>query len=182
MWTKFTDQLGPEYNGRRDIISKALYGLLSSGRSFRDYLSMNLRELGFTSLKADPDLWMKEAVKPNRDKVYEYVISYVDDHIFQGIDPKGFMNALRQRFTLKPGNIKEPDSFLGVDVKKFCIPDSDNPNKVRWAFESTSYVKKAISDLEKLTWRGRPTTSSICKDAFSERILTRVRLIARVGK
>ena len=77
------------------------------------------------------------------------MISYVDDVIFQCIDPKGFMNALRQRFTLKPGSIKEPDSYLGVDVKKFRIPDSDDPKKVRWAFESTSYVKKAISDLEK---------------------------------
>ncbi len=59
VWTKFTDQLGPEYNGRRAIISKAFYGLLSSsGRSFRDYLAMNLRELGFIPLKTKPDLWM----------------------------------------------------------------------------------------------------------------------------
>ena len=34
VWTNFTDQLGPEYNGRRAIIAKALYGLRSSGRSF----------------------------------------------------------------------------------------------------------------------------------------------------
>ncbi|KAI2496571.1 Reverse transcriptase (RNA-dependent DNA polymerase) [Fragilaria crotonensis] len=106
VWTKFTDQLGPEYNGKRAIIAKALYGLRSSGRSFRDYLAKNLRELGFASSKADPDLWMKAAVKPNGDKVYEYVISYVDDLIFQGIDPEGFMDALGQRFTLKPGSIK----------------------------------------------------------------------------
>ena len=71
VWTKFTDQLGPEYNGKRGaIISKALYTLRSSGRSFRDYLAMNLRELRFISSKADPDLWMKAAVKPIGDKVY----------------------------------------------------------------------------------------------------------------
>jgi hypothetical protein len=34
-------------------------------------------------------------------------------------------------------------------VKKFRIPNSDDPDKVRWAFESTSYVKKAINDLER---------------------------------
>ncbi len=73
----------------------------------------------------------------------------MDDLIFQGIHPIGFMDTLGQRFTLKPGSIKEPDSYLGVDVKKFCIRDSNDPDKVRWAFESTSYVKKAISDLEK---------------------------------
>jgi hypothetical protein len=145
----FTDQLGPEYNGKRAIIAKALYGLRSSGRSFCDYLAKNLREVGFASSKADPDLWMKAAVKLNGDKVYEYAISYVDDLIFQGIDPKGFMDVLGQHFTLKPGSIKEPDTYLGVDIKKFRIPDSDKPDKVRWAFESTSNVKKAIADLEK---------------------------------
>ena len=163
VWMMLTNQLGPEYNGRRAIISKNLYGLRSSGRSFRDYLAMNLRGWGLTSSKADPYLWMKAAVKPNGDKVYEYVISYVDDLIFHGRDPKGFMNALGQRFTMKPGSIKEPDSHLEVDVKmfripdsddpdkvrRFCIPDSDDLDKVRWAFESTSYVKKAILDLEK---------------------------------
>jgi hypothetical protein len=54
--TKLTDQLGPEYNGKKVIIAKALYGLRSSGRSFRDYLAKNLRELGFASSKADPNL------------------------------------------------------------------------------------------------------------------------------
>ena len=149
IWTKFADQLGPEYVGRKAIISKALYGLRSSGRSFRDFLAMNLRELGFISSKADPDLWMRPAVKSNGDKIYEYVISYVDDLIFQGLDPKGFMDKLGTRFTLKPGSIKEPDTYLGVDIKKFRIHMSDEPEKVRWAFESTSYVKKAISEIEK---------------------------------
>ena len=149
VWTEFTDQLGPEYSGRKAIIAKALYGLRSSGRSFRDYLALNLRELGFVSSKADPDLWMRSAKKPNGDKLYEYVISYVDDLVFQGINPNEFMEALGKRFTLKAGSVKEPDIYLGANVKKFRIPDSDDPDKVRWAFESSSYVKKAISDIER---------------------------------
>ncbi|KAI2506530.1 Reverse transcriptase (RNA-dependent DNA polymerase) [Fragilaria crotonensis] len=149
VWTKFTDQLGPEYNGKKAIIAKALYGLRSSGRSFRDYLAMNLRELGFISSKADPDLWMRSAKKSNGDHIYEYVISYVDDLVFQGIDPNVFMDALGKRFTLKPGSIKEPDTYLGANVKKFRIPNSDDPDKVRWAFESSSYVAKAIKDVER---------------------------------
>ena len=107
VWTTFTDQLGPEYNGKRAIIAKALYGLRSSGRSFRDFLALNLREMGCVSSKADPNLWMRGALKTNGDAVYEYVISYVDDLIFQGIDPKAFMDSLSQRFTLKPGSIKQ---------------------------------------------------------------------------
>ena len=105
--------------------------------------------MGIISSKADPDLWMRAAVKPSGDKIYECVISYVDDIVFQGTDPKGFMDALGQRFALKPGRRKEPETYIGVDIKKFRIPDSDDPDKVRWAIESTSYVKKAIADLEK---------------------------------
>jgi hypothetical protein len=43
------------------------------------------------------------------------------------------------------------DTYLGVDVNKFRIPDSNAPkNKVRcWAFESITYVKKTIPDLKK---------------------------------
>ena len=149
VWTTFQDQLGPEYSGRKAIISKALYGLRSSGRSFRDFLALNLREMGFTSSRADPDLWIRPAVKPDGDKIYEYVISYVDDLIFQGLAPNAFMDELGKRFTLKPGSIKEPDTYLGVDVKKFRIHNSDEPEKVRWAFESTSYIKKAIGEIEK---------------------------------
>jgi hypothetical protein len=42
IWTKFDDQLGPEYKGKRAIIAKALYGLRSSRRLFRDFLALNL--------------------------------------------------------------------------------------------------------------------------------------------
>ncbi len=111
---------------------------------------MNLWELGFISSKADPDLWLRSAKKPNGDHIFEYVISYVDDLVFQGINPKVFIDALGKRFTLKPGSIKEePDTYLGANVKKFRIPNSDDPDKVRWALESSSYVAKAIKEIKR---------------------------------
>jgi hypothetical protein len=82
VWTKFTDQLGPEYSSKKAIIAKALYGLHSSGRSLRDYPALNLRALGFVSSKSDPDLWMRSAKKTKGDQIYKYVISYVDDLVF----------------------------------------------------------------------------------------------------
>ncbi len=118
VWTRFSDQLGPEYEGRKAIIAKALYGLRSSGgRSFRDYHAMNLGEHGFKSSKADPNLWLTSAKKPTGDSIYEYAISYVDDLVIQGVDPKNFMDALGKRFTLKPGSINEPDIHLGANIK-----------------------------------------------------------------
>jgi hypothetical protein len=58
------------------------------------------------------------------------------------------MLALWKLFTLKPGSIKEPDTYVGANVKKFCMLKSDDPDKVRWAFESSSYVAKAMKDVE----------------------------------
>ncbi len=43
---------------------------------------------------------------------------------------------------------KEPGSYLGA-VKKFRIPKCDGPDKVRWSFESLSYVAKAMKDVER---------------------------------
>ena len=36
-----------------------------------------------------------------------------------------------------------------MEEKKFRIPDSDDPGKTRWAIKSSSYVRKAIADIEK---------------------------------
>jgi hypothetical protein len=45
-------------------LEKALYGLASAGRSWRDYCASVLREdLGFVPCKADKDVWMKPATK-----------------------------------------------------------------------------------------------------------------------
>lgn len=73
---------------------------------------------------------MRSTKKANGDAIYEYVISYVDDRlVFQGVNLKLFMDAPSQRFTLQDGSIKEPDTYLGVNVKKFQIPNSEDPDK-----------------------------------------------------
>ena len=63
IWTT----LGPEFGvdqGKRAIIVRELYGLRSSGASFRNHLADCMRHLGYTSCPAEPDLWMKQVVRP----------------------------------------------------------------------------------------------------------------------
>jgi hypothetical protein len=58
---------GPEFGsneGRPAIIVRALYGLKSSGARWRDHFASILSQIGFTSSKADPDVWMRKASKP----------------------------------------------------------------------------------------------------------------------
>ncbi|MFN9981718.1 MAG: hypothetical protein ACK53Y_17465, partial [bacterium] len=61
------------------ITVRALYGLKSSGAAWRNTLVGTLSDLGFTSNLADPDVWMRSAVKLNGQHYYKYIFIYVDD-------------------------------------------------------------------------------------------------------
>jgi hypothetical protein len=62
-------EFGSDNVGRILKIVRALYGLRSSGKCWHDHLAQVLRDLGFESSKADPDVWMRKANHPNGDKV-----------------------------------------------------------------------------------------------------------------
>lgn len=135
-------------------IVRALYGLQSTGKAFRNYLASNMREMGYVSSKADPDLWsMKPDTKSDGTEYYRNIICYVDDVAVTMEDPKEFMDTLSLQFTFKEGGVQEPELYLGANVKKWYIAESDNPGKMRWALASTKYTKRAIADLEvELNW------------------------------
>ncbi len=125
--------------GRRVMIVMVLYGLRSCGKAFRDFLATNLREMGYESTKADPDLWMMPDVKSDGTEYYRYVICYVDDVAVTMDNPHRFMDELALRFTLKEGSVQKPTLYLGADVLKWYIAESEEPGKVRWALPSTKY-------------------------------------------
>ena len=47
------------------IFRKEIYDLKYSGTEFCAHLAKNLKEIGFLSTKADPDVWYDPVVKPN---------------------------------------------------------------------------------------------------------------------
>ena len=75
--------LGTEFGeniGQTAIIVRALYGLASSGASFRNHLEDYMNHLGYKSCLADPDLWYRPEVREeDKFKYYSYVLLYVDD-------------------------------------------------------------------------------------------------------
>jgi hypothetical protein len=56
-----------ELAGRPMKIVRALYGLKSSGACWRNDMAETLRKAQFVSCVADPDVWMRPAVKINGD-------------------------------------------------------------------------------------------------------------------
>lgn len=143
---------GPEFGpnqGRPVLIVRALYGLKSSGRMWRQEMAATLFEMGFESCKADPDVYMRKNLKPGSNfKYWEYVLVYVDDVLIVSHDPSSAMDFIKSKYVVKPSSIKEPDVYLGADVRKWKIEDAEDPEKVRWAMSSDSYVKRAIGEVE----------------------------------
>ena len=87
---------GPEFGEKQGatlIIFKALYGLRSSGKRFHDKFADDLRDMGFTPCKNEPDIWMRKA-----SGIWEYVAVYVDDLAFVMKDPDSFTKLLIERY------------------------------------------------------------------------------------
>jgi hypothetical protein len=64
IWTVAGKQFGSD-SGCVMLIVRALYGLKSSGASWRAMLAQSLTEIGYESTRADPDVWIRVAFKPD---------------------------------------------------------------------------------------------------------------------
>jgi len=58
VWTILGPEFGPDA-GKSALIVRALYRLKSAGAAFCAHLASFMRRMGYTSCKADPDLWLK---------------------------------------------------------------------------------------------------------------------------
>ena len=128
--------------GKPMIITKALYGLKSSGAAFRSLLAEQLDHIGYTATRGDPDVWIRPIMKDGR-KFYEYVLVYVDDLLVVSFNPQHTMDQLSTAFKFKQGSIKTPDSFLGAQL-------SFNTNQGRncWVISSQKYIRAACETIK----------------------------------
>ena len=124
---------GPEFGEREGhilVISKALYGLRSSGARWHDRFADCIREIGFFPCKAEPDIWMRK-----KNNLYEYIAVYVDDLAIAMKDPKELTDILEKRHKFKLKGTGPITFHLGMDFTR----DDDNtlcilPTKYRQAY------------------------------------------------
>ena len=67
IWTIAGPEFGSE-EGILMIVKMALYGLKSSGVAFRAKLAGLLHDLLYVPSKADPDVWIRPAVRQDRSE------------------------------------------------------------------------------------------------------------------
>ena len=158
---KIRTYAGPEFGSERGqpmIIRKALYGLKSSGAAFRAHLVEMLHDVGFNPTKADPDVWIRPAVKPDGTEYYEYIMSYVNDILSVSHEAKSFLQSLQGQFRLKGDTIEPPDMCLGAQLGTMQVEG----NEGRF-MSSEKYVKSAIQNIEETLQKTRQQLPSKCK-------------------
>jgi hypothetical protein len=128
------------------VIRKALYGLKSRGTAWRAHLASTLHGLQFKASLADPDVWMKPAVKSTGQTYYEYVFVYVDDILVCSEKPALIMETLGKADHLKEGSVGPPSQYLGAQIKPHRFEDM--PENQYWSMSSAKYVKEAVKNLE----------------------------------
>jgi hypothetical protein len=158
VWTIAGHEFGSDA-GKIMIIKRALYGLKSSGAAFRSFLAETLYDLSYKPTRADPDVWIRPAVKLDGFKYYEYILCYVDDVLCISDNPMETMKGIQRVFKLKDDKIEEPEDYLGMGIKKM----TNENGTVCWAIDSEKYCKAAVRNVEeKLAKEGKRLPSK-CK-------------------
>ena len=98
-----------------------------------------------SSCPADPNVWMRPAIKSDGSKCYDYVLLYVDDALVVSENAESILrNELGRYFELKEESIGPPDHYLGGKVRKVQLENGVNT----WAFSSSQYVQTAVKNVE----------------------------------
>jgi Reverse transcriptase (RNA-dependent DNA polymerase) len=126
-----------EREGHIMVISKALYGLRSSGARWHDRFTDCIRELGFFPCKAEPDIWMRK-----KGSIYEYIAVYIDDLAIAMKNPNEFTDILETKHNFKLKGTGPITFHLGMDFTR----DDDNT----LCISPTKYIEKLIKKYEKL--------------------------------
>ena len=147
IWFEAGIECGKNANGKAMILCRALYGLKSSGASWRQMFKNFIEStLNFTPSKVDPDMYYRRNRKVDGEEYYELLLVYVDDVLAISHDPEQIMEQIAKRFEIKNDEYGPPKSYLGGDVELFTLPDGSKA----WSLLSTSYVKAAVETVQRL--------------------------------
>lgn len=114
IYMKAGKEFGEEREGKILRVHKALYGLVSSGRSYFQHNSSILRSLGWVPTTGDCNVWIKKDVG---GKLWSRLVCYVDDFQLHSVAPHVYMEELSKRINFKFQTLNV-DRYLGNDIKQ----------------------------------------------------------------
>ena len=97
---------------RRSSTVPYMVGRQQVGRDFRNHLPLCMEFLNFKSCLADPDVWMRPAIKSDGNTYYEYILLYVDDTLVVSKNAESILrNELGRYFHIKEESIGPPTIY-----------------------------------------------------------------------
>ena len=129
---------GPKFGmhkGSITIIHNAFYELHCSTNRWHAHFADMLCTMGFTPLRFDHDVWLKDCSNSTR---YDYICTYIDDFMVMAKEPMQYMKVLQEKYSIC--NIKEPKDYLGVIYH--------GSHDGTWSTSFSKYPKEAVSHIE----------------------------------
>ncbi len=147
IWFVAGAECGENYKGMVCKLVRALYGLKSAGASWRAMILMFITNtMNFTPTRADPDVYLQVAHKPDGTPYYEYLLVYVDDILALSHDLTGIMKDIGKEFQIKDNKYGPPTIYLGAGISKFQLMDSSTC----WSMDGKQYVQSVVKTVQTL--------------------------------
>ena len=138
---KIYTRVGPEFGNRAfsmALITRALYGLITSAERSRTLLEDYLHFLGFILLRYDHDVWMR--LRDTKTS-YEYICTHVDNFQIIAKDADSWLQKISHTFLVKSHGLCS--YYLGNDSKYHEDLDV-------WNYGGSIYTKDAIGRVERI--------------------------------
>jgi hypothetical protein len=94
-----------EDQGKVCVVVCSLYGLKSAGAAFWSSLAQILRDVGYDSTKADPDVWIRKVVNNNGHQYFEMLFVYVNDILALSQQAENAIKEIATFYKAKDGSI-----------------------------------------------------------------------------
>lgn len=127
-------------------MTRALYGLKSSGASWRATLLNTLYDMGFVDTKADPCVLRRERKRSSGESYYELILVYVDDILLVSDSLEPLFEEIDKHYKIKKGSIGPPSMYLSAQIYQHNLPSGASA----WGMSSEKYVTNVVKIVEQL--------------------------------
>ena len=100
VWFVAGTEMG-QNKGMAMVITRALYSLKTSAKARSEFFGKSLKEMGYKSCVADPNVWMRPQTNKEGYKYWAYILVYVDDCLLVHHDPGPVMEDLKSQYNLR---------------------------------------------------------------------------------
>lgn len=110
--------------GKVLLITLALYGLKSSGATWRAMLAKVLcEEMNFVPTEDDPDVCIRQATKGNRELYYKMLLVHVDDVLAVSEVAEDLVGIIGSKFKLKKSSVGRLLRYLSSSIERIQTDD-----------------------------------------------------------